>query len=104
MSFIFYIRGFTWENLDSDMPTRRITDIAKVVETSAVSFPAYDGTDINARDQQALESAKATQRKLQDQAVSQAKMADRMVRDYPYQALGVAVGLGLLVGILAGRR
>ena len=52
----------------------------------------------------ALESAKATQRKLQDQAVSQAKMADRMVRDYPYQALGVAVGLGLLVGILAGRR
>jgi ElaB/YqjD/DUF883 family membrane-anchored ribosome-binding protein len=52
----------------------------------------------------ALESAKATQRKLQAQAVSQARAADRVVRDYPYHALGVAVGIGLLFGILAGRR
>lgn len=59
MSFIFIIRDAVWENLDSDMPTRRITDIARVIEVSAVSFPAYDGTDISARDQEALESAKA---------------------------------------------
>jgi HK97 family phage prohead protease len=58
MSFIFVIRDAKWENLDSDMPTRRITDIAKVYEVSAVSFPAYDGTDISARDQKALESAR----------------------------------------------
>jgi len=59
MSFIFYIRDAKWENLDSDLPTRRITDIARVIEVSAVSFPAYAGTDINARDEQALESARA---------------------------------------------
>lgn len=59
MSFIFYIRDAKWENLDTDMPTRRILDIAKVVEVSAVSFPAYTGTDISARDRQALESARA---------------------------------------------
>lgn len=59
MSFIFYIRDAVWENLDSDLPTRRILDIAKVIEVSAVSFPAYTGTDINARDEQALESARA---------------------------------------------
>lgn len=58
MSFIFYIRDAKWENLDSDMPTRRILDIARVIEVSAVSFPAYDGTDISTRDQQALESAR----------------------------------------------
>jgi hypothetical protein len=57
MSFIFRVADETWENLDTDMPTRRITDIAKVFEVSAVSFPAYSGTDINARGQQALESA-----------------------------------------------
>jgi hypothetical protein len=59
MSFIFIIRDEKWENLDSDLPLRRITDIARVIEVSAVSFPAYDGTDISARDQQALESARA---------------------------------------------
>jgi len=58
MSFIFIIRDAKWENLDSDLPLRRITDIACVIEVSAVSFPAYDGTDISARDQQALESAR----------------------------------------------
>lgn len=60
MSFIFIIRDYKWENLDSDLPLRRITSIARVIEVSAVSFPAYAGTDIYARDQQALESAKAT--------------------------------------------
>ena len=46
------------ENLDSDMPTRRIKKIAKVFEVSAVNQPAYSSTDINARDKEALDNAK----------------------------------------------
>jgi len=52
----------------------------------------------------ALERAKETQRKLQARAASHAKATDRVVRDYPYHSLGVALGIGLLLGILAGRR
>ncbi|UEL47350.1 HK97 family phage prohead protease [Terrisporobacter hibernicus] len=58
MSFSFRIKEQTWENLDSDMPTRKITKIAKVYEVSAVNQPAYSNTDINARDKVALENAK----------------------------------------------
>lgn len=58
MSFIFYVKEERWENLDTDMPTRHITAIDKVIEISAVSFPAYAGTDINARDQSVLDNAK----------------------------------------------
>lgn len=58
MSFAFRIKEQTWENLDTDMPTRRIKKIAKVFEVSAVNQPAYTSTDINARDKEALESAK----------------------------------------------
>lgn len=57
MSFIFYVQEETWENRDSDMPTRRIQKIKKVIEVSAVNFPAYAGTDINARDQAVLDNA-----------------------------------------------
>jgi hypothetical protein len=57
MSFIFSVRDDVWVGLDTDMPSRTITDIAKVFEVSAVSFPAYSGTDISARDASALESA-----------------------------------------------
>lgn len=57
MSFIFYIQDEKWEDLDSEMPIRRIQKISRVIEVSAVNFPAYSGTDINARDQAALDSA-----------------------------------------------
>ncbi|QNO14930.1 HK97 family phage prohead protease [Alkalicella caledoniensis] len=58
MSFIFYVDEEKWEDLDSDMPIRRIQKISKVIEVSAVNFPAYSGTDINARDKEALDNAK----------------------------------------------
>ena len=59
MSFSFRIKEQRWENLDTDMPTRYITKIAKVFEVSAVNMPAYNDTDISARDKSALENAKS---------------------------------------------
>ena len=60
MSFMFEVRGETWEDEQSDHPTRRIIDIAKVFEVSAVTFPAYEATEINARCKTELESYRAT--------------------------------------------
>lgn len=58
MSFMFGIDGEEWENLDSDHPTRRIKSISTVVEVSAVTFPAYEATEIYARDKTVLDNAK----------------------------------------------
>lgn len=58
MSFMFGIRGEEWENLDTEHPTRHITDISTVVEVSAVTFPAYESTEINARSKNALDNAR----------------------------------------------
>lgn len=45
---------------------------------------------------------------LQSQAVAgakaAAKKADAVIRDHPYESLGVAFGVGLLIGVLVGRR
>lgn len=59
MSFMFGIRDEEWENLDSDHPTRHIKEISTVVEVSAVTFPAYESTEINARSKEALENARS---------------------------------------------
>ena len=59
MSFMFGISDEEWENLDSDHPTRRIRAISTVVEVSAVTFPAYESTEINARDKGALDNARS---------------------------------------------
>lgn len=58
MSFMFSIDDEEWEDLESDHPTRHIKRIGSVVEVSAVTFPAYDATTINARSKEALESAR----------------------------------------------
>jgi HK97 family phage prohead protease len=59
MSYIFSVRNDEWTGLDTDNPSRTITDIAKVYEVSAVSMPANPGTDINARSQTELDSCKS---------------------------------------------
>ena len=58
MSFMFSIDGERWEDLESDHPTRHIEAIGTVVEVSAVTFPAYEDTEINARSKEALENAR----------------------------------------------
>ena len=57
MSFLFGVRDQEWDNIDGEHPTRRIKAISSVVEVSAVTFPAYNATTINARSNDALENA-----------------------------------------------
>ena len=49
MSFMFTVDGDKWDDIESDHPTRTITKISKVLEVSAVTFPAYEQTSISAR-------------------------------------------------------
>lgn len=60
MSFMFGISDEEWEGLETDYPTRHIRGISCVLEVSAVTFPAYEDTEISARNKQALENAKST--------------------------------------------
>ena len=75
MSFMFTVDGDTWEDMESDHPTRGINKISRVFEVSAVTFPAYAQTSIQARGlsealdsaKDSLESAKAAQRMIERQ-------------------------------------
>lgn len=67
MSFAFgiLVTGEEWSDLDKDMPLRRITQIGKVFEVSAVNDGAYPQTSISARsasldnEKSALDNARA---------------------------------------------
>lgn len=59
MSFMFITDGDSWEDVDTDHPTRHVRSIKKVLEVSAVTFPAYEATSIQARRlSDALDSAR----------------------------------------------
>jgi len=53
--------------------------------------------------QTAIDKAKEAYEKLEDKTVAAAKATDHAVREHPYHAVGIAFGIGLLVGVLTAR-
>ena len=59
MSFMFSVDKDSWDEADTEHPTRHIRSIRRVLEVSAVTFPAYSQTSIQTRGlSDALDSAK----------------------------------------------
>ena len=95
----------------SDINTDRLVSDLKTVTKDAeellktVSGEEGNGSnDMRMRLSSAIDSAKATYRRLEEKAVAGAKATDKVIRDHPYESLGVAFGLGLLVGVLVTRK
>lgn len=73
------------------------------MESRITSTPAEDELQERTADK-VVSELKAMIQRAEQKAVESAKAADRVVRDHPYQTLGLAFGLGILIGILARRR
>ena len=56
-----------------------------------------------ARLSDAVERVKTTCHDLQERTILASKAADQLVRDHPYESVGIAFGVGLLLGLLAAR-
>ncbi len=59
MSFMFGVSDEEWVDAESEHPLRRIKEISSVVEVSAVTFPAYEATEIYTRCKEALDNARS---------------------------------------------
>ena len=56
-----------------------------------------------ARLSQTLDKAKETAQDLQVRAVEKAQVADEVIREHPYESIGIAFGVGVLLGLIANR-
>ena len=66
------------------------------------------GKELRTRLQGALSRARTNCAELQVQVAASAraaaKKADTVIRDHPYESIGIAFGLGLLIGVLVARK
>ena len=60
--------------------------------------------EMRAKISTAIDSAKETCERLEEKAVAGAKATDKVIREHPYQSIGVAFGVGLLIGVLVTRK
>jgi ElaB/YqjD/DUF883 family membrane-anchored ribosome-binding protein len=51
-----------------------------------------------------LDSAKVNFHKVEERAFAGAKATDKIIREHPYQSIGIAFGIGLLIGVLVVRK
>lgn len=82
MSFMFIVDKDSWEDIDTDHPKRTIMSIRKVFEVSAVAFPAYEQTNIQAASEgETLDSVRASlesaRQKAEEERAAQAEQERR---------------------------
>ena len=60
-------------------------------------------SEVRAKLEAAIEKAKDACERLEEKTVAAAKATDKAVREHPYQAAGIAFGVGILIGVLVAR-
>lgn len=93
---------------------RVVADLKSLVRDSEDLLKATAGDlsekakETRSRVTAALERAKETCGNLQDETAATARAAaikaDTLVREHPYESIGVAFGVGLLIGVLVMRK
>ena len=79
-----------------------VQDAEQLLKSGATDL-GERGRELRTKLQESIENAKATCQKVEDRAMASARVADKVIREHPYQAAGVAFGFGLLIGVLAAR-
>lgn len=92
----------TTEKLVTDLKT--VAHDAEDLLRATAGVAGEKAQEARERLKTAIESARASLYRLEERAIAGAKVADKVIRDHPYESLGVAFGVGLLIGVLVTRR
>jgi ElaB/YqjD/DUF883 family membrane-anchored ribosome-binding protein len=97
--------------MNADLNTDKlIADLKRVVRDSEELLQATAGAvgesaqELRERLNETLESARRTCRKLEDRTLEGAQAADEAIREHPYQSIGIAFGIGMLLGVILNRK
>jgi ElaB/YqjD/DUF883 family membrane-anchored ribosome-binding protein len=88
----------TKEKLVQDLMTL-VHDAEELVKSAGGDVAAKSKAELIT----ALDRVKASCRKVEARARAGAKRTDQLIRENPYQSIGIAFGLGLLLGVLVTR-
>jgi ElaB/YqjD/DUF883 family membrane-anchored ribosome-binding protein len=81
-----------------------LAEDARVLMAATADVAGEKVSEARMRLAAALERGKEICGRVRDKAVEGAKVADHAVHEHPYQAIGIALGVGVLIGYLVARR
>jgi ElaB/YqjD/DUF883 family membrane-anchored ribosome-binding protein len=81
-----------------------LADDARALMAATADVTGEKVNDARKRLAAALERTKKIYGRVREKAVEGAKAADVAVHEHPYQVIGIAFGVGMLLGYLVSRR
>jgi ElaB/YqjD/DUF883 family membrane-anchored ribosome-binding protein len=85
-------------------PTENLMEDAQALLVATAHVAEEKVIEARQRLTAAIEKGKEAWHNVQERTVAGAKAADEAIRDNPYKALAIALGVGALVGFVLGRR
>jgi ElaB/YqjD/DUF883 family membrane-anchored ribosome-binding protein len=99
-----YFDNLTAENASLDKLAEDVTALVQDAEALVQASGSQLSEASKVELESALERVKTRGERIRQQAMAGARATDRVIRQYPYQSLGVVFGLGLLLGALLKSR
>jgi ElaB/YqjD/DUF883 family membrane-anchored ribosome-binding protein len=96
-----FFKNLTGEEVSIEKLVEDLTVLAQDVEELVKVSSANLGKESQEQLASAVQRIKARSERLKHQAIKGAKATDRAIRLHPYTALGIAVGVGFILGALA---
>jgi ElaB/YqjD/DUF883 family membrane-anchored ribosome-binding protein len=112
---VFWTDRFTTEQIKNTNPMNKHTQAitadagtlaedARALISATADVAGEKVSEARRRLAAALENGKEMYGRMIDKGVEGAKVADRAVHTHPYESIGIALGLGALIGFLVARR
>jgi ElaB/YqjD/DUF883 family membrane-anchored ribosome-binding protein len=92
----------TTEKLQQDL--KALVQDAEALLKAGAGELSDCGKDARAKLTGAIDAARATCGRLEERARVQAKATDQVIREHPYESIGISFVVGLLLGVLINRR
>jgi ElaB/YqjD/DUF883 family membrane-anchored ribosome-binding protein len=95
---------------NAERSEKLVTDLKRVVRDSeellqdSAEVVGEKAHELRERLVRTLESAKIVCGRLEEKAKQSAKAIDKVIRDRPYQSIGIAFSIGALIGALVARK
>lgn len=82
----------------------QLADDARALMAATADVAGEKVSEARKRLAAALDSGKKIFGRVKEKAIEGAKVTDQAVHEHPYQAIGIAFGIGALLGYLVARR
>mgnify|MGYP000855227926 CR=1 FL=1 len=101
----------TKPNVEEQVTLGKVAQDLKVVMQDAEALLKATAGDVGERVREArarlatsMESAKTNCQSAQQRAIEGARTADKVIHEHPYGAIGAAFGIGVVLGLIFGRK